>query len=370
MLFLDWEKAFDKDSQPMLINALYRLNIPDKILNVIKSFYKAPKFRIKDKEGFSKYCTQKSGIRQGCPLSLYLSILLMTVVFTDIHRRIDNKISPYIGDCFNYWELLYADDTMIMGNRARQINMDLREAEIESERYNLRLNKGKCFYIGMNGSANIHFKDGTKIANSKEVTYLGGQITENSDRNAEITSRMTKALTTCKKLKIFWKKTDASIAWKFRVYNARILAQLTYGLNTLNITTAIYNRLNAFHIPGLGLILKIEHSYYSHVTIEEIISRASLQINEVHDTNITWEQFKVDMQAQGNNLKEIELAGDIVMNRQLTLLGHLMRREPDHIMRHVAFDTHLRRPYQLYKKVGHPRCSWVDDNSPCLGIYW
>ena len=40
MLFLDWEKAFDKVDQELFINALWRLNIPDKILAIIKAFYK------------------------------------------------------------------------------------------------------------------------------------------------------------------------------------------------------------------------------------------------------------------------------------------------------------------------------------------
>ena len=46
--------------------------IPDKILNIIKLIYSAPKFRVKTDENISDFKTQKSGIRQGCPLSPYL----------------------------------------------------------------------------------------------------------------------------------------------------------------------------------------------------------------------------------------------------------------------------------------------------------
>ena len=59
------------------------------------------------------------------------------------------------------------------------------------------------FYIGMNGKANIHFADGTPIAKADKVTHLGGTITGNSSRDAETTSRKTKALATCYKLKAF-----------------------------------------------------------------------------------------------------------------------------------------------------------------------
>ena len=74
MLFLDWEKAFDKVDQEMLINALYRLNIPEKLIRILKSFYVNPQFRVKDSEGMSTYRKQCAGIRQGCPLSPYLFI--------------------------------------------------------------------------------------------------------------------------------------------------------------------------------------------------------------------------------------------------------------------------------------------------------
>ena len=47
----------------------------------------------------------------------------MTVIFHDVHAEVDNKIAPYTGDCVGAWELLYADDTMVMGSRAREINI-------------------------------------------------------------------------------------------------------------------------------------------------------------------------------------------------------------------------------------------------------
>ena len=93
-------------------------------------------------------------------------------------------------DCINAWELLYADDTMLMGTRARELNILLAAIEDESAKYNLRLNYGKCNYLAMNGKANIHFKNGTKLTKVEKATYLGGTIGCNATRNEEINNRM------------------------------------------------------------------------------------------------------------------------------------------------------------------------------------
>ena len=87
MILLDWEKALDKIEHTKLMEALERLNIPKNLLKMINNIYTAPKFRVKVDENVSEYKTQRTGIRQGCPLSPYLFILVMSVMFRDIKTR-------------------------------------------------------------------------------------------------------------------------------------------------------------------------------------------------------------------------------------------------------------------------------------------
>ena len=100
---------------------------------------------------------------------------------------------PYSPIVLGKFEILYADDTLIFGNRAREINILLHQLEEESAIYNLHLNKSKCVYLGMNGTANIHFKDGTKISRVEDTPYLGGILDCKGGRNREINSRISKA---------------------------------------------------------------------------------------------------------------------------------------------------------------------------------
>ena len=133
-----------------------RLRVPPKIIAVLKSFYVNPQFRLKDREGKSLYRTQRAGIRQRCTLSPYLLLCLMTVMFHDIHNEIDHKIGTMARleqPLLNNWEFIYAADTLLVGKRAREINIILAAIERTSNKYNLRLNYNKCEYIGMNGKA-------------------------------------------------------------------------------------------------------------------------------------------------------------------------------------------------------------------------
>ena len=87
-----------------MIHAIARLNVPDKIIKILHCFYSNPSFRIKDREGYSSFYKQSTGIRQGCPLSPYLFILFMTVMFWDVHRELDFKLGPGMLDHIDFME--------------------------------------------------------------------------------------------------------------------------------------------------------------------------------------------------------------------------------------------------------------------------
>ena len=63
IVLLDWEKAFDKVNQQMLVQTIELINVPPKIVRVLETFQNDPRFRIKDSEGVSTYRRQPSGIR-------------------------------------------------------------------------------------------------------------------------------------------------------------------------------------------------------------------------------------------------------------------------------------------------------------------
>jgi len=139
LVFLDWEKAFDRMKQPKLIEALYRMNIDEKFINAIKNIYKHPKFAVKIGNHQSGWKTQERGIRQGCPLSPYLFLIVMTVMFRDIHEGL-NLTRGTLGH-INFTQLLYADDTALITTNKNAMNRLVNIIEINATYFGLNFNK-------------------------------------------------------------------------------------------------------------------------------------------------------------------------------------------------------------------------------------
>ena len=101
------------------------------------------------------------------------------------------------------WALVHADDTMLIGKRAREINILIAAIETASQKYDLRLNYDQCDYSGMNGKANIHFSNGKAMQAVSQATGLGGIISSDASKWGELNNRISKALVTHNRHKNF-----------------------------------------------------------------------------------------------------------------------------------------------------------------------
>ena len=228
LIFLDWEKAFDKIDHEKMFQSLMRLSIPDEILDAIKSLYRLPLFQVTHKTQQSDWHAQRTGIRQGCPLSPYLFILTMHVMFSDVKDKFNDPRHRKTFQGINFQDLLYADDTLIVAKSRKSANDYLHLIEEESEYLHLKLNHTKCCYIAYNCGGAVRFKSGEKMKHAVETTYLGASITKTVDPKHEIRKRISATMAVLEKLDVFWLKANCSKTWKMLVYNAVIVSKLLY----------------------------------------------------------------------------------------------------------------------------------------------
>ena len=65
----------------------------------------------------------------------------MTVLFNDVHDELEGKLEEATFDFIDFIEILYADDTLLIGDNAKILNLLLAAIEKHSERYGMKLNK-------------------------------------------------------------------------------------------------------------------------------------------------------------------------------------------------------------------------------------
>ena len=90
MILFDWEKAFDKVSHEWLFRSLEAMWIPADLIDIIRELYKYPELYVEIDKIKSNKATQATGIRQGCPLSPYLFILVTDRLFSIIPHITEN----------------------------------------------------------------------------------------------------------------------------------------------------------------------------------------------------------------------------------------------------------------------------------------
>ena len=145
LLFLDWKQAFDSLDHTAMLEALTRFGLSDKMVSNIRSIYSAPTFQTKGPEGATAEGRVGAGIRQGCPLSPYLFIIVRGVIFHDLDEELMRTGVPTNtwSEGYPVYDLEYADDTLLLALTTPQLQQILTALEHMANEYGMRLNKVK-----------------------------------------------------------------------------------------------------------------------------------------------------------------------------------------------------------------------------------
>ena len=79
MLCLDNTKAFDRLQHTFMIEVLRAFNLPEDIVHAVKTLYSNAETRLKLNGRLSAPFPNTSGVKQGCPLSGILYVLVQEV---------------------------------------------------------------------------------------------------------------------------------------------------------------------------------------------------------------------------------------------------------------------------------------------------
>jgi len=348
LLLLDWEKAFDKVDREEMFNAMERMEVDAKLVSLVRTLYKNTKFKVEIDGRASDWQTQHTGIRQGCPLSPYLFLIVMTTMFYDVHQETDTYLSNQRVPGADFDEVTYADDTICISTETKAMNKFLEAIEWEGFRYGLKLNKKKCELITTHPNADIHFKDKSKVLKVKIATYLGCNIGIKSTNKEELSKRFSNTMATMKKLDVFWRHSNCDIAVKVYTADAILRAKLLYGLESSQLIPSVAKRMETLQLKVLRKILRLNTTF---------IDRENNNYTIFQKTNEAMKTENQNRKTKKKVIPFVEAYQKLKLKRACRIIS-----KPNSLIHNITFNgNRLRKWIHNGRRVGRPRMNWAEE---------
>ena len=325
LLFIDFERAFDKVSRNAIWEALKRFNVPDHIISLICELYNGAECCVRFKGHNSEKFQNTSGVRQGCVLSPLLFLVILDAVMDKLDRSVELGIQwrPFekLGD------LNYADDMCFITHnfQDKKDKFEKLSAIANSVGLKINLKKTKLMRIGTTNkdpfSVTINSTQHV-IEDVESFCYLGSIVSIDGGTEQDIKTRISKARVAFYKLNKVWHNRNISRKLKLSLFSSCVKSVLLYSSETWKVTDKIMGQLQTFINSCLRRICRIFWPYtISNIDLWQLTSSKEIS-------------------------KEI-------LERKWRWIGHTLRKPADDIAR-MAFEYDP----QGSRQRGRPRMTW------------
>lgn len=225
---IDQWKAFDSISHEYVLKTVEHSNLGKRLFTLIKSIYDNPIAKIYVNNNETEKIIIKSGIKQGCPLSMALYVLAIEEVLVNIN--LDKNINGYkyrVLSEINAKAKAYADDVTAITSDEKSI---VRAFEIMSEWGEISgavVNKDKTQIIQINGNISGELKKYVV-----EQTKILGIIFNHKGINNEMIENCIEII---KKKCDWWNKFRLNMLERIVIFKCLIFSKILYVSNFVEI---------------------------------------------------------------------------------------------------------------------------------------
>ena len=223
VIYLDFQKAFDKVPHQRLLIKLQAHGIGGNVLQWISNWLSGRKQRVILGGQVSDWCNILSGVPQGS----VLGPLLFVIYINDIDEVINSKL------------LKFADDTKIFNkvnsvDEVENLRSDLRSLVSWSKEWQMLFNLEKCkvMHIGFNNPRVDYFMDATRIQEVHEEKDLGVIVSDDLKWDKQCVAAVKKANSLLGMIKRNF--IDRSKATVLALYKSLIRPHLEYCIQVWN----------------------------------------------------------------------------------------------------------------------------------------
>ena len=244
-IFLDQEKAFDRVNHNFLFRTMETFGIGEVFINWVRTIYSNASSVISINGNFSERIPLKRGVRQGCPLSALLYVLVIEILALQL-RHNPNIVGFTVGG-EKIVSAHYMDDTTIIIKQNRCFKEVIKELELYEKATEAKVNykKTKGLWTGSwKGRRTSPIESITWT--SKNVKNLGvyfGNDNPAFETFNEIVPKFKKRLS-------YWKQFTLSKMGKARVAETFLASKLVHAMKfypiPLNFRKDIQNPIFSF----------------------------------------------------------------------------------------------------------------------------
>jgi len=258
IIFVDFEKAFDTVSWDFLSKCLIAFNFGPYFQKCVSTLYSNILSSVLNNGYASAFFYPKRGIRQGCPLSALLFLLVVEVLSVSVKHN--NRISGIKIGHKEYKITQLADDTTLFIADVASLNTVLNVLEIFRTCSGLKINRDKSEAIWIGASSNFRHKPcGLKWSDGM-VKCLG--ILMGSDMDQVIESNFMEKIKKVENLLQMWSGRPLTLKGKITVIQNLVMPQLLYSCSVLFVPKWVMDKIHSMINNFLwnGKKPKIKHS--------------------------------------------------------------------------------------------------------------
>lgn len=177
ILFIDYQKAFDRLSRNKLWEIMYDKGFPGHIVKVVQSLYFKSEIMI-DKGGTMSDNTLEinQGVRQGCPLSPALFSIYIDEIIVQWQSNLTTEFK--VGSTILN-TILFADDQTILSSSEDNLQIAAYKLNEIANKFNMTISESKSKVMAFNGKDHMRCKisiNNSIIQQVNNFNYLGCNV--------------------------------------------------------------------------------------------------------------------------------------------------------------------------------------------------
>ena len=242
LFVIDYTKAFDTVSKSFLIKCFELFGFGPYFRKWIEILLSNRSFCVKNGGYISKEYDMERGVRQGCPISPYMFLLVAEMLSLKINQSDEIKGIKILENYPSHKLKQFADDTTFLLKDLMDFREVLSKIKMFSEISGLQINTKKSYAMSLGKNKMFNEEHyGIKFVDSLKI--LGVHFSQNyaaSENPANWESKIEKV----EKLFGLWAKRDLSIKGKIIIVKTFGLSQFIYLMQSIGLPDKVITKIN------------------------------------------------------------------------------------------------------------------------------